>query len=232
MSLQLSMYYIGNILCSSVAYGTINHMIGSEWSWRLPFLLQLVLPCLCLPLAVFIPQSPRWLISKGREDEARKILASLHANGAEDDALVEMEMTEVTNAIELERTTSVGWSSLLKTKGNRWRMFITVHSAAGAQLNGIGIIAYYLVPMLKVVGITDSKKQSELIIAMGVMNLFVNTCATYVVDRAGRRPMWISSTLMMLICLSTITGLSASFQNNPNPMIGQATVAFIFLFYV
>lgn len=231
MSLQLSMYYIGNILCSACSYGTINNIAHSEWSWRLPFLLQSALPLLCLPLAIFIPQSPRWLISKGREDEARKILASLHANGKMDDPLVEMEMTEVINAIELEKNATAGWGALLRTKANRWRMFITVHSAAGAQLNGIGIIAYYLVPMLKVVGITDPKQQSVLIIGMGVMNLFVNTGATYVVDRAGRRPMWISSTLMMLICLSTITGLSATFQTNKSSAIGNATVAFIFLFY-
>lgn len=63
------------------------------------------------------------------------------------------------------------------------------------------------------------------------MNLFVNTGATYVVDRAGRRPMWLSSTLVMLTSLSCITGLSASFVKNPDPRIGSATIAFIFLFY-
>ncbi|KLT41309.1 general substrate transporter [Cutaneotrichosporon oleaginosum] len=231
MSLQLSMYYIGNILCSSVAYACITHIGNSEWSWRIPFLTQSVLPILCLPLAIWIPQSPRWLVAQGREDEARKILANLHANGKMDDPLVTMEMDEVANAIELERSNTEGWSALWRTKANRWRTWIVVHSAAGAQLNGIGIIAYYLVPMLKVVGITDSRQQSVLIIGMGVMNLGMNTAATYVVDRAGRRPMWISSTLTMLVCLSAITGLSASFQKSPNPAIGSATVAFIFLFY-
>ncbi|EJT49048.1 hypothetical protein A1Q1_01879 [Trichosporon asahii var. asahii CBS 2479] len=230
MSLQLSMYFIGNILCSSTSYATIAHLKQSTWSYKLPLLLQLVLPAICLPLAIWIPQSPRWLISKGRVEEARQILANLHANGKLDDPLVEHEILEVENAIALEKEQHVGWLSLLKTKANRWRMFIVVHSAAGAQLNGIGIIAYYLVPMLKVVGITDSKVQSQLLIGMGVMNLCVNTGATYVVDRAGRRPMWLSSTLGMLISLIVITGTSAAFTKNPNPSLGSATVAFIFLF--
>lgn len=231
MSLQLSMYFIGNILCSCTTYSTIAHLKQSMWSYKLPLLLQLVLPAICLPLAIWIPQSPRWLISKGRVEEARKILANLHANGKLDDPLVEHEILEVENAIALEKETHVGWMSLLKTKANRWRMFIVVHSAAGAQLNGIGIIAYYLVPMLKVVGITDSKVQSQLLISMGVMNLCVNTGATYVVDRAGRRPMWLSSTLGMLISLVIITGTSAAFTKNPNPSLGSVTVAFIFIFY-
>lgn len=231
MSLQLSMYYIGNILCAATAYGTINNIITSEWSWRLPVLLQAVLPLLALPLAIFIPQSPRWLISKGREEEARQVLANLHANGKLDDDLVNYEMTEVANAIELERTHSISWGSLLKTKGNRWRVWIVVHAAAGAQLNGIGIIAYYLVPMLKIVGIVEPRMQSQLVIGQGVMNLCVTTAATYMVDRAGRRPMWLSSTLVMLVSLSIITGLSAEFQKVANPAVGSATIAFIFLFY-
>ena len=65
----------GIVIAFWITYGT-RYMEG-EWSWRLPFLLQLI-PGLALSLGIlFLPFSPRWLASKGRDDEALSSLAKL-----------------------------------------------------------------------------------------------------------------------------------------------------------
>ena len=72
----------GIVIAFWITYGT-RYMTG-EWAWRLPFLLQLI-PGLILGLGIlFLPFSPRWLISKGRDDEALISLAKLRRLPASD----------------------------------------------------------------------------------------------------------------------------------------------------
>lgn len=65
----------GIVVAFWITYGT-QYMTG-EWSWRLPFLLQMI-PGIALGLGIlFLPFSPRWLVSRGRDDEALSSLAKL-----------------------------------------------------------------------------------------------------------------------------------------------------------
>lgn len=90
----------------------------------------------------YLSQSPRWLVSKGRDAQALKVLAYYHANGKQDDPLVEYEFSEIKTAIELDREVSanVGWLSLVKTPGNRRRMRIIVALAFFSQWSGNGLV--------------------------------------------------------------------------------------------
>lgn len=67
---------------SSAAWTTFGTFkIGNTWSWRIPSALQ-GLPSVAQVLLIwFCPESPRWLASKGKEDQALKVLAYYHADG-------------------------------------------------------------------------------------------------------------------------------------------------------
>lgn len=69
-------------------FGTLN--INGDWSFKLPVLMQAV-PCSIqlILLFIFCPESPRFLVSKGKYEDAIKVLAKFHANGKEDDELVQ-----------------------------------------------------------------------------------------------------------------------------------------------
>lgn len=65
-----------------ITYGT--RFIPSEWAWRLPFLIQMI-PALVLGVgAYFLPYSPRWLASRGRDDESLQTLAKIRCLPADD----------------------------------------------------------------------------------------------------------------------------------------------------
>lgn len=97
----------------------------SDNAWRIPFFLQAVGPVI-LGFGVFLlPPSPRWLIAKGREEQAHAVLAKYHANGVMDDPLVLLELSEIKSGLEVERLANSGhWMTFLSTPADRRRLWI------------------------------------------------------------------------------------------------------------
>lgn len=67
---------VGQLLASGVAIPLGR--IASDYSWRIPLLLQCALAVVNVAFVLLLPESPRWLFSRGRKEEAVIILAQLH----------------------------------------------------------------------------------------------------------------------------------------------------------
>jgi hypothetical protein len=121
-----------------ITFGTFA--IPSEWAWRIPSLLQAA-PALVQMCAVwFLPESPRWLIAKGRRDEAKQFLDHYHANGDAEDEFVALEYKEMEAIIPEEMSTKTTWKTLTATPGNRRRMIIIVMFGLFSQWSGNGLV--------------------------------------------------------------------------------------------
>ena len=86
-------WFGGAIPAAFVTFGT--NYLDSEWSWRVPLMLQAA-ACLFVMVAVFfLPESPRFLMANGREEEAKAFLIKYHGNNDPNSALVRLEIEEM-----------------------------------------------------------------------------------------------------------------------------------------
>ena len=179
------------------------------------------------------PESPRWQFSKDRAEEARAFLVKNHAGGDENSPLVAFELAEIQGTLEMEKLlrATTSYMDMLKTKGSRRRVFISVTLGIFAQWNGVGIASYYLAPVLKTVGITDVTRQTLISGFLQVWNLILAVGGTLCVDLLGRRPLFMVSCLGMLTSYILISALSGSFANTGATATGLAVVPFLFIYY-
>ncbi|KAF8591260.1 general substrate transporter [Ramaria rubella] len=226
-----SLWYSGSIVAAWTTFGTF--FITNSWSWRIPSAIQALPSVLQVFLIWWVPESPRWLMSKGRDDEARKILAYYHAKGNEQDPLVEFEFTEIKEALLIDRTvaSNVGYRSLFKTPGNRRRMRIIIAIAFFSQWSGNGLVSYYLHAVFDTIGITNTTIQLLINGILQIWNLAWALGASFLCDRAGRRKLFMTSCIGMLVFFIMQTVCSAQFALTASQPAAHAVIAFIFLFY-
>ncbi|KAJ5817207.1 hypothetical protein N7447_009440 [Penicillium robsamsonii] len=223
-AIYMCQYYAGSSLSAWISFGMRN--VSSNWAWRVPVLMQIALPLLALPGALCVPESPRWLIGCGQVEEARRILVKFHAGGDEGSQLVAFEMEEIRQGLALERNArrETRWIDCVRTSGNRYRLFLSVSLGAFAQWNGGGVVSYYLTLILDTIGITSSTDQT-------LINGFLQLWNACLVDHAGRRALFITSTVIMLISYIFITALSGSFVTTGTSTVGTAVIPFLFIYY-
>ncbi|KAH7149026.1 general substrate transporter [Dactylonectria estremocensis] len=224
-------WYVGSIVAAWVTFGTRNM---DHWAWRVPSLLQAATPLFALPGFIMTHESPRWLVSVDRVDEARRILADDHCGGDLNAPLVTFEITEIeaTLLAEKEANASTSWSDLWSTPGNRHRLFISVSLGIFGQWVGNGVVSYYLAMVLATVGITSVTHQTLISGCLQIWNLIWAVAAASMVDKIGRRVLFLSSGAIMLVSYIIITGLSGSFAATGNSATGTTVIPFLFIYFM
>lgn len=229
-TLYYSNYYFGQIVAAWFCYGALAWG-DTDWKWRAPCLFQAWAPLLVLVWLWFIPESPRWLIDHDRSEEALRILAKEHANGEEDDELVQWEYQEICKAIELEKLNNKSaYGDFLKTPGNRRRLLVLVTMGTGSNWVGNGIIAYYLAPALKLVGITAPGDVAGINGGLAIWSLISAYVGALNAERLGRRPLWLVGTGGMAATYIVMTGLSGSFAKTPTHSVGIAVIPMMYIY--
>ncbi|KAJ7723620.1 hexose transporter [Mycena maculata] len=229
-SVYNALWNSGSIIAAWATFGSFK--LHSTWAWRLPSALQALPSLVQVLLVLFVPESPRYLIKKGKEAEALKILAYYHADGDENDSLVRYEFEEIRAAMEYDRTVvgNVGWKSLISSRGNLKRMRIIIAIAFFSQWSGSGLASYYLNKVLSDIGITNPTTQLLLNGILSIWSLICGLAASSTVDRFGRRPLFITSACLMTLFFTMQTVCFARFTINGSENAAHSVIAFIFLY--
>ncbi|KAJ9605551.1 hypothetical protein H2200_010208 [Cladophialophora chaetospira] len=239
---------IGLLLASCVDYATKNDP-GTK-SYRVPIGIQFAWGLILGGGLLFLPDSPRYFVKRGKIERAMNALSRLRGQ-PEDSEYIQVEIAEIIANDEYEREMipSSGWFSswancfkggLRVQKSNLRRTILGTSLQMMQQWTGVNFIFYYSTPFLQSTGAIKNTFLISLIFTL------VNVCSTpisfYTVEKFGRRPLLIWGALGMLICqfLVAIIGVSVGFNHTHLNAAGEsrannisavnAQIAFIAIF--
>ncbi|KAG5730071.1 Lactose permease, partial [Termitomyces sp. T112] len=228
-SLFNSCYFIGAIVAAGITLGTFN--MNSNWGWRIPSLLQVMPSALQIIFVYLMPESPRWLISKGRGEEARAILVKYHAEGDETSEFVKAEFAQIKKTLELEKETEkVGWFQVVATVGMRRRILIGAFLGLATQWSGNGLTSYFLARILDTIGIHDNSVKNKFNLGITCWGFVNATFFALISSRFKRRIVYLTCTISLLMVFTAWTIASARYAITGTQASSRAVIAFIFLY--
>lgn len=225
--LQLVLNQVGNVMAQWINYG-FTFQAANSVAWRFPIAFQCVFAILTLLFLPWLPESPRWLVLKGRTEEASSVLRRIGGKNRSEERNKEVFDIIVENVRhEME---APKFSIKLLTKNDSLQTTRRILLGAGTQLmqqwGGINVINYYLPVVFSSLGI--SRNLSLILSACNAMNLMISTCipALYI-ETFGRKRMMFWGALAQSICFALVAaGLALATREWK-----AVAVSFVFAYY-
>ncbi|KAL4908963.1 hypothetical protein BDW74DRAFT_174188 [Aspergillus multicolor] len=237
--LQNALLLVGFSMSNWINYGLA--FADGPVSWRFPLAFQLVFIIMIYLVIPWLPESPRWLVMKGRDEEALEILSDIE-DKPKDNALVVSQFQAIKYTDEYERTNGMSWGELLRGKGSGKtgtktirRLVLGMGTQSMQQFAGINVTSYYM-PTVLTTSVGLSPDLARLLAACNsVQYLLWSFLGIRQVDRWGRRKTMIFGATGQCFCYIIITALIRynEIPGYPNAQqVASASVAFFFLYYV
>ncbi|BGP51154.1 hypothetical protein JCM10450v2_007083 [Rhodotorula kratochvilovae] len=233
-------WQIGGLVGFFINYGVSEHIPVSRKQWLIPFAVQLIPGGIfAIGIPFFIKESPRWLISRQRRDEAIKNLCFLR-NLAHDDPYMIQEINDIDLQVENDRT-AVGsgfWSPFRQVFGKGFlfrRLLITTSLFMWQNATGINAINYYSPTIFRSIGITGGNTSLLTTGLFGVVKTVASLIwAFLLIDHLGRVKILIIGSAGGAVSMYIIGAYIALAkpQNKTNPSLDSAGIAGVFFFYL
>ncbi len=174
-------------------------------------------PGLILVISMFfVPYSPRWLMLRGRDEEARAVLRATRP-----DEDIDAEMEEISQVVRQERRHSLG--ELLRPRMRKLLM-VGIGLAVVQQVVGVNTVVYFSPTILTYTGLHANDAIAQAV-SVGVTNVVFTVIAVLLLDRVGRRPLLIAGTVGLTVALALLGAFFAFHWEHSAPWV--ALVALI-----
>ena len=225
----------GGIMISYwVVYGF--YFLEGEVRWRFPLAFQSFFTIIVMWGLLYLPDSPRWLLMKGRTAEAREVISRL-LDKDEDDAMVEEEITQIATALNVQR--GGGYFARLWTGGpsqNRRRTCLGIAAQFFQQICGINLITYYATFVFEN-SLGFGPQLSRLLAALNGTEYFLaSLVALPLIERVGRRKLMLFGAFGMMASMAILAGTASTGETNEDgapelsTTYGVTAVVFLFAF--
>ncbi|OCF56752.1 sugar transporter [Kwoniella mangroviensis CBS 10435] len=230
------MLAIGQVIGACVGLGA--HTLESTASWRIPVGINLVWVVLLFGVLFIVPESPRWLLYRGKEAKAERALKKIHAGSDYQDSLVQEQLAILNKSREEEAESSSSvsrWSDLWRNPVERRKFIATVGILVSQQISGVQFIFSYTTTFFTLVGLKDTFIITIIVDCIEVVGVIASF---FVVNRFGRRPLLLYTGIFMLFTLLVVGALGAVAGQGErfepyladHPSFGKAVAAMICLY--
>lgn len=194
--------------------------------WRLMLGMGAIPAAIAFLGIVRAPESPRWLLLKGRDREALAVLRQIEPNRTDADLAATVE--DVHQSVS-QKGSEAGWSELF-SGSVRPVVFFAVAVFVLQQLSGINAVIYYAPSIMAAAGFEGAQTQLLATIGIGVVNVGMTVVAMLVVDRLGRRPLLIIGFIGSAASLALIA-LAVRMEGDAAALIAFAAVLLYITFF-
>ncbi|KAH6887680.1 sugar transporter [Thelonectria olida] len=240
---------VGIMVAFWLDYGT-QHIGGtgdgqSEAAWRFPLAFQ-CFPSVILAIGTFfLPFTPRWLVMKDREEEARETLVRIRRVPATDDR-IRLELLEIKAAALFDKETTTArypnmagfrlsyerYKSLFTVRHLNRRMVVACLLQIIQQFTGINAIIYYAPQIFRKIGLSGNSVDLLATGVVGVINFFSTIPAIMFMDRWGRKKVLLIGAVGMSISQFIVGTIYAVYKDSlaDHPSAGWASAVFIWIY--
>ncbi|KAJ5728230.1 general substrate transporter [Penicillium malachiteum] len=228
---------IGVFISSGIAAGGwvnvgFSFMFNNEIAWRFPLALPIIFTLMIMAFTFLFLESPRWLISKGRLEEAHAAMQKLSRGDTLDDAQIRMEIDNIASLLQQGSQCERGFLDLIRPGDQRllYRICLAVGINFGAQMTGANVISYYGSTIFKDSLGLASKKAALLNAGVLTWKIFAAISAYLSVDRFGRKPLFIIACLGMGLSMAALGGCVWAIDYRYTFGASVAATFFLFLY--
>ncbi|MGE0415746.1 MAG: sugar porter family MFS transporter [Acetobacteraceae bacterium] len=183
-------------------------VISGDGSWRIMFALGAIPGVVFLVGLVFLPESPRWLVLRDRDQDAAAALRRLRGAGTD----VAIEVAAIRQIASTEARTASGSSDLF-APWVRPALIVGAGLFFLQQLSGINAVIYYAPTIFQYAGLDGESTQVAATVGVGMVNFLVTILAMVLIDRIGRRPLLVlgfvgtAASLLLIAVGALVPGL-------------------------
>ncbi|TVY56644.1 Sugar transporter STL1 [Lachnellula cervina] len=231
----------GGICLSYWVDFAFSYLDPNPVSWRFPIALQIFFALLLLGLILEMPESPRWLVLRGNEDEAMNVIAALE-NLPVEHHIVQTEFMEIKDTV-LE-TKAYGWADLftMGPERNFHRVVLGYVNQVFQQISGINLITYYAPTIYKQYINLGDTTSSVLAACNGTEYFIASWFAVYTIERFGRRTLMLVGAAGCSGSMAILAGMNYISQRDAaaaiargHPLVGATpsgivSATFLFVF--
>lgn len=214
--------YLGIVLAYFTNYGSQLHIGDSSHArWLVPTSLHLMFATIIFFLTFFQYESPRYLVKKGKPDQALQIMSRLRNLPETDDYVVnEVAAIRMAHQEEIEATMGAGPIGIVKEllfiPSNLYRLYLTSMAQFLSQWSGAGSITLYAPDLFAILGVTGRNESLLVSAVFGIVKLCAAIiCALFLVDVIGRK-----RALLTGITLQAISMIYVASFLTANPRLG------------
>ncbi|KAN0099834.1 general substrate transporter [Hyaloscypha variabilis] len=196
---------LGNVIVAAVCLSTSTFQ--SDWEWKMPILCQIPIAGFYAALIYFFPESPRWLMTKGKEEQARRAFGKFYAMDPHDER-IEEQLSDTRMGLEFEKALSstTSWTEIFHRSYIR-RTLTALVVLVSSAICGAWFILPYGAIFLAGVGIRNPF----------LINVVINCCTLFgcmfgplIVEFLGRRKSMLIGYGVMGCCMLIFSSVSTA----------------------